>query len=85
MKDSSLVAKCVEILQGDPVVDSPSIKSVVCFNPRTNISNHRVKLTMVSPGNYKLTIGKPNYAECKFLKHCKRVGICPPRVWYKLN
>jgi hypothetical protein len=77
MEDSTLVARGMEIM-----LEDPTIRSIIAFNPRLNTSKHRVKVTTTSDG-YRVTIGQPNYAERMFLKLCRKANCNPKQFWIR--
>lgn len=58
-------------------------KTAVVFCGNLSKVTHRVRATHHGKSNSVLvTIGRPNYAERKFLKRCKKAGVRPRRFWF---
>ena len=53
------------------------------FSPLSDVKR-RVRITRLKNGNgLHLDIGRPNYAERRFLKLCKKAKTKPKRFWLK--
>jgi len=63
------------------VTEDKNVKSCTIFcGPRMRVRLSRVNK---SPGDYRLTVGRPNFEECTYLSWCKKLGKSPDRFWFK--
>ncbi|MFA5715085.1 MAG: hypothetical protein WC998_05070 [Candidatus Paceibacterota bacterium] len=67
------------------LLGNSTIKTVTGFFVSEGKETERVRITKNKndPKDIKLSIGKPNYSERKFLKSCKETNSRIPRFWVK--
>jgi hypothetical protein len=77
MTNLQLIAECFKAIQNDG-----GIKTITAFEKLENTCKHRVRVTASKCRvDSRVTIGKPNYRECEFLKKCKIAKCNPKRTW----
>jgi len=74
--DSVCAGKCIQVLNADP-----KAVSVTVFVPQKADAKHRIRVTRVSEGDLRVSIGKPNSVERKFLKLCRNAKTDPREYW----
>jgi len=67
------------------LMDQPQIHTVTVFCSPLSDVKERVRVTRIGKRNldFRVKIGKPNYAEREFLKLCKEAKTAPKKFWLK--
>ena len=65
-----------------------NLETVTVFIPRRNTAKRRIRVSRIGRANktssdYRVTIGRPNYADREYLKLCKRAKTHPKQYTLK--
>lgn len=67
----------------ESILSDTNMRSVSVFCSPLDDVKQRIRITRRGKDSLILTMGRPNYREREFLKHCKKAKTKPRKTWFQ--